>query len=72
MPEHDHLRHLWHEEEVLERLSRKHKEALAIIFNERAEVWAALGLHGIEQKEIAERAGVDPSDVSRALSERGL
>lgn len=63
---------LWIEEVVLDRLSKRAHEETAKLFDDRAEVWAKLVAAGVEQKEIAERAHVDPSVVSRALSERGL
>ena len=71
-PAPDPLDVLWRIDGTLEAIIEKGKEALELAFQKRGQVWADLVLHGVEQKEIAEHAGTDPSDVSRALSSRGL
>lgn len=69
---HDPLEHLWRTAEMLDQFVDRAQSELSQVYGERARVWAALVAQGVEQKEIADRAGVDPSDVSRALSERNL
>jgi hypothetical protein len=69
---HDPLEHLWRTADMLDTFVDRAKSELWQIYGERARVWAELIALGVEQKDIAERAGVDPSDVSRQLSERGL
>lgn len=63
---------LWHLSDELVKTDEKLKELSADVYERRADVWALLYSEGVEQKSIAERSGVDPSDVSRALSERNL
>lgn len=69
---HGHINVLWRIADGLEHVLTHTKAGVELIYEKRAEVWADLVLHGVEQKDIATRAGVDPSDVSRALSTRGL